>query len=114
MSTADLEYYAGLIGVIGCGVCRPGTRARSRQAGGSWTSLQIEEFIARVASASLAAREHGLGGTTHCWQFERAWAFCGIRGDNAILVLISHSNPENAVQLRAAAEIFATSPGEPS
>lgn len=111
MSTGDLDYFAGLAGVIGCGVCRPGGRTLARPGDGSWAALQVENFVARIAAASLSAREHGLPGTTHCWQFERAWAFCGVRADNVVLVLISSSNPENSIQLRATAESFANSSG---
>lgn len=110
MTTSDLDYFSGLANVMLCALCRPGTRTLTRQCSGAWNPTQIENFVTRASAASLAARSHGLTGNCQCWQFERAWAFCGIHDDGSVLVLITQPDPENQSQLRAAAESFAGQP----
>lgn len=109
MNQSDLDYFAGLDGVTTCGLRSPNGATLVRHVTDAYWGAQVEQMIGKVAQGCQTARKNGLAGDCFCWQFERAWFFCGLREDGTALVLVSHNNPENAEQLREAARAFARS-----
>ncbi len=104
MNDADaiIDRLSRLPGVVGAGWRDASGALVVRCVAEIYWPAQVEQIVAGVITSCVETRKSGLIAHPFCWQFERAWIYCGSTAGGGWLVLLTENNPGDEEQLRKA------------